>query len=102
VAAGTHASCGITTAGKAYCWGANDAGQLGSPSSESCAGTPCSRSPLPVSGDLAFKAISVGDYHACGLSVDGIAYCWGRNDRGQLGDGTQLDRAAPTRVMGQP
>lgn len=101
VAAGSHSTCAIAADGAAYCWGANDAGQLGAPSSDSCNGTPCSRTPIPVAGGLRFTEISVGDLHACGLSVDGLAYCWGRNDRGQLGDGTLVDRAAPVRVMGQ-
>jgi alpha-tubulin suppressor-like RCC1 family protein len=101
VAAGSRSTCAITTDGSAYCWGANDAGQLGAAASASCDGAPCSRAPLAVSGGLRFTEISVGDLHACGLSVDGIAYCWGKNDRGQLGDGTLIDRVAPTRVLGQ-
>lgn len=101
VAAGSHSTCAIAADGAAYCWGANDAGQLGAASSDSCNGTPCSRTPIPVAGGLRFTLISVGDLHACGLSVDGLAYCWGKNDRGQLGDGTLVDRAAPTRVVGQ-
>ena len=101
IAAGSHSTCAITTDGSAYCWGANDAGQLGAAASASCDGTPCSRTPLAVSGGLRFTEISVGDLHACGLSVDGIAYCWGKNDRGQLGDGTLIDRATPTLVQGQ-
>jgi alpha-tubulin suppressor-like RCC1 family protein len=102
VAAGSHSTCAIATDGEAYCWGANDAGQLGAPSSDTCGGTPCSRTPLAVAGSLRFTLISVGDLHACGLAVDGTAYCWGKNDRGQLGDGTLVDRAGPVRVLGQP
>jgi alpha-tubulin suppressor-like RCC1 family protein len=102
VAAGSHSTCAIATDGAAYCWGANDAGQLGAPSSDSCDGTPCSRTPIPVAGGLRFTLISVGDLHACGLTAEGVAYCWGKNDRGQLGDGTLIDRAVPTRVVGQP
>lgn len=101
VAAGSHSTCAIATDGAAYCWGANDAGQLGAPSSDSCDGTPCSRTPIPVAGGLRFTLISAGDLHACGLSGDGTAYCWGKNDRGQLGDGTVVDRTVPTRVVGQ-
>ena len=36
--------------------------------------------------------ISVGRSHVCALYADGRAFCWGANDRGQLGDGTTQDR----------
>lgn len=101
IAAGSHSTCALTSDGTAYCWGANDAGQLGGASVETCGGSPCSRTPLPVSGNLRFSAISVGDHHACGRGVDGVVYCWGLNDRGQLGDGSTVNRAAPVRVFGQ-
>jgi alpha-tubulin suppressor-like RCC1 family protein len=38
-----------------------------------------------------------GDF-ACGLDTAGIAYCWGANFFGQLGDGTLDDRPTPVRV----
>jgi alpha-tubulin suppressor-like RCC1 family protein len=101
IAVGAHTSCALTPAGAAYCWGENDAGQLGAPTTELCNGTPCSRTPLAVSGGLQFAALSVGDQHSCGVTVGAIVYCWGKNDAGQLGDGTLTDRAAPTRVAGQ-
>jgi alpha-tubulin suppressor-like RCC1 family protein len=101
IAVGSHSSCAIDGAGAAYCWGANDAGQLGAPTAESCAGSSCSRSPIAVTGGLTFSVLSVGDHHSCGLATSGILYCWGMNDRGQLGDGTTEDRAAPVRVLGQ-
>jgi alpha-tubulin suppressor-like RCC1 family protein len=50
-----------------------------------------------VSG-LSFKQVSVGQSHTCAVSVDSLAYCWGYNFTGQLGDGTQTDRATPVRV----
>lgn len=30
-----------------------------------------------------FRSVSVGDYHACALSVDGEIHCWGRNRYGE-------------------
>lgn len=43
-------------------------------------------------------AASIGLKHTCGVTVDGLAYCWGANDRGQLGDNTTADRHSPTRI----
>jgi len=42
--------------------------------------------------------ISAGSYHSCGLSAAGVAYCWGSNQWGALGDGTYTNRSVPTPV----
>jgi alpha-tubulin suppressor-like RCC1 family protein len=42
-------------------------------------------------------AITAGGGHQCAV-VDGNAKCWGRNEYGQLGDGSTRDRAAPVSV----
>src|SRR5688500_2710144 len=47
-----------------------------------------------------FVDTAVGRDHACALRADGEVWCWGRNDRGQLGDGTFVDRSAPAPVAG--
>jgi alpha-tubulin suppressor-like RCC1 family protein len=51
--------------------------------------------PAPVLGERTFQAVVTGYYRACGLTAEGTAFCWGRNDYGQLGDGTTQDRAEP-------
>lgn len=86
--------CGLTVDGAAYCWGANDFGQVGD-------GTLTLRTtPTPVIGGLTFASLSVGGWHACGLTVGGAAYCWGANGVGQLGDGTTANRTSPVAVAG--
>src|SRR5688500_10654125 len=47
---------------------------------------------------LTFQTISAGGFHSCGLTTQGRAYCWGYNQLGQLGDGTNLNRMVPTPV----
>ena len=87
-------ACGITSADATYCWGANSGGQLGTPG-----GVPNDqRSPVRVDGGRAFAQLSLGAEHSCGLTNDGVAYCWGENSGGQLGDGTVIDRFVPTPV----
>jgi len=43
-------------------------------------------------------AIGSYDYHSCALKSDGSVWCWGDNEYGQMGDGTQDNRYTPVRV----
>jgi alpha-tubulin suppressor-like RCC1 family protein len=49
---------------------------------------------------LSFKQVSAGESHTCGLTTNGVAYCWGSNGAGQLGDGTFAQRLRPVPVKG--
>jgi alpha-tubulin suppressor-like RCC1 family protein len=51
-------------------------------------------------GDLRFTSITAGASHSCGLTADSSAYCWGRNEFGQLGDSSNTDRSTPVLVRG--
>ena len=42
--------------------------------------------------------IAQGDYHGIARNSDGTAWTWGRNNQGQLGDGTTTLRCAPIPV----
>src|SRR5690606_28116885 len=52
--------------------------------SESKSGTANVTVLAPPSG---FVSMATGYYHTCGLTEDGTAWCWGRNNKGQLGAG---------------
>lgn len=47
-----------------------------------------------------FRQIVAGADHACGVTSGGAAMCWGRNESGQLGDGTRRERHTPVLVAG--
>jgi alpha-tubulin suppressor-like RCC1 family protein len=89
---GDHA-CALTPAGEAWCWGDNMRGPLGYFSRT--AYNPA----RPVPGGLTFAAISGGGWdHYCAATTGGELYCWGWNNKGQLGDGTTHGRHHPVRV----
>ncbi len=75
-------ACGLDTAGLAWCWGG-----LAIP-------------PAQVLGGLSFSAIAAGEASACAIASDG-AWCWGANDRGQLGNGGTTYSPIPVRVANQ-
>ena len=56
-------------------------------------------SPQPTGG-VALVSLAVGDYHTCGLTAAGAAWCWGSNGYGQLGDGTTIARTTAVAVQG--
>jgi len=88
-------TCGVTSAGAAYCWGWNTFGGLGDRT------TTDRPAPVPVADGLVFTALSAGGWHTCGLTGAGAAYCWGYNVFGQLGDGeTSQQRLFPVAVQG--
>ena len=41
---------------------------------------------------------SSGYYHACAVASDSKLYCWGRNHKGQLGNGSTVDSSKPVAV----
>ncbi len=44
--------------------------------------------------------VSAGVYHTCGITVDGTAYCWGGDGKGELGTGTTDNSPTPVPVAG--
>jgi len=93
IQAGWFGSCGLTTAGAAYCWGYNYDGQLGNGTFGNL-----SSAPAAVTGGLTFSALSVGGEYSCGR-VGTAVWCWGYNGYGQLGDGTQLSKNQPVQIV---
>lgn len=96
-------TCGVRADRAVLCWGANDSGQVGK-------GTvsPAELVPMPVlisPGEplLDGREVSIGVAHACAITATGEVYCWGANDRGQLGRDT-AGASAPfaARVEGLP
>jgi alpha-tubulin suppressor-like RCC1 family protein len=92
VSAGGAHTCAMTDAGRVWCWGRNNRGQLGlgdTASRGDAAGEIAAMAavPLPVSA----SAISAGFEHSCAVLADDTVRCWGNNSNGRLGYGNESD-----------
>ncbi|TNF22654.1 MAG: hypothetical protein EP329_28355 [Deltaproteobacteria bacterium] len=95
--------------GKVTCWGAPGSDRLGDGVIERRS-QPRSSPALEQLGPLVGLALSDHniylyhglDQHGCALTATGEVWCWGRNERGQVGDGTATWVAAPVRPPGLP
>lgn len=77
-------------------WGSGSYGKLGNGS-----GPEVDRAaPVPVATPVQrWRAVAMGDSHACGIAANGAVYCWGYSGFGQLGDGTSITRSSPVAVV---
>jgi alpha-tubulin suppressor-like RCC1 family protein len=99
VAAGGFHSCALLSYGGIECWGRNNYGQLGNPTSY---GTSTAVStPVAVTGITNAVQIEAGEYHTCAVLDDHTIACWGSDVYGQLGDSPGNDTSAvPLAVSG--
>ena len=93
-------TCATTQGGEAHCWGQNSEGELGNGTGGAETLENDSDIPVLVAGNHKFVSLSAGYAYVCGLTASGDAYCWGRNERGQLGNGTSKKSNVPVKVSG--
>ncbi|MCC7131097.1 MAG: Ig-like domain-containing protein [Gemmatimonadales bacterium] len=83
---GMFHNCAVTFSHVGYCWGDNNNGQVGVGSNNRSTNEPSS-----IDVSIPFLSISAGRVHSCGISIGGRGYCWGSNERGQLGASVAFD-----------
>ncbi|MDO4781243.1 MAG: hypothetical protein Q4A34_02540 [Candidatus Saccharibacteria bacterium] len=97
IAAGESHTCALASDGRTYCWGRNEYSQLGTGNTSSRS-TPARVTQGALPTNARFLRIALGNNHTCALASDSRAYCWGKNNDGQLGTGNTSSRSTPARV----
>jgi len=102
---GVHACAVISGGQEVYCWGNNEMGQLGANRKydDSPDGTRWTYEPMQVKDGLPagkkIVSLSAGANRGCVIMENKRSYCWGLNNNGQIGDGTNEDRNSPTESL---
>ena len=95
---GGRVSCALTSDNRLTCWGQNHKGQIGNGTVLASGGTaPAAVSNIPTS--FVPSHVDPGGRHVCAAATGGAVWCWGDDDRNQLG--TAADGAAAVNVPGQ-
>jgi alpha-tubulin suppressor-like RCC1 family protein len=76
VQAGAQHTCGLTTAGEAWCWGANSFGELGLGTRDEL----LQPTPVHAASGLTFSALASAWGRSCGITAGGHVTCWGYAD----------------------
>ncbi|PKO19257.1 MAG: RCC1 repeat-containing protein [Chloroflexi bacterium HGW-Chloroflexi-10] len=95
LAAGNVSACALDENGVVKCWGSNYAGQIGNNDWNQVS------NPTAVIGlDQPVQQIDVFEATVCALDENQAVKCWGLNDLGQVGDGTNENALVPRDVIG--
>jgi alpha-tubulin suppressor-like RCC1 family protein len=95
IAAGNNHTMGINNRGQVWGWGYNNNGQLGINSIiDKC-------TPVSILGvKKTFCKITAGNNYTLGIDKNGLVWCWGNNNYGQLGDNSLSVRCTPVSILG--
>ncbi len=94
LSAGTNHTCIILTDNTLRCWGDNNHNQLGT----NYAANPWNS--RRVDGFTSPAKVASGQFHTCAMEHGGsMVRCLGKNDEGQLGDGTIINRDSPVDLL---
>jgi alpha-tubulin suppressor-like RCC1 family protein len=88
VTAGAYHSCALLGGGGVTCWGYNHDGETGTTTNPSNT-IPISAVQIDAAAGSGVNGLSnFGGYHTCAVLTGGAVSCWGWNQFGQLGNGT--------------
>lgn len=98
IGAGYGYTAALGSDGNVYAWGSGDCGHLGTDKHGSRSRAGQVKKPAGTNPDFRFTSITAAEHSVFALGSDGNAYAWGKNDSGQLGDGTKSQRWTPVKV----
>ena len=98
VSAGIDTTCAIGD-GRLYCWGRNEAGQLGDGAG---ARTDLGAPTEVIGARTDWIAIATNGKHTCGVTQSEGVLCWGHLDSGDLGPTGTTDELVPVVALGPP
>jgi len=86
ISLGDEQTCAINNTGHVFCWGQNN--YINTLPLQSLNFSRTDYSPISIQELSDITDISLGDLHTCATNLTGSVFCWGKNDRGQLGIGS--------------
>ncbi|MHB1314126.1 MAG: prepilin-type N-terminal cleavage/methylation domain-containing protein [Christensenellales bacterium] len=98
ISSGDSHTCGVVYNNLAYCWGYDTYGQLGN-NSTGITLVPVAVDASGVLSGKTIKSIASGYEHSCAIASDDLAYCWGNNSNGQLGNNSNTTSLVPVAVF---
>lgn len=99
ITAGNNHTCVIASDNLPYCWGRDAESQLGNGATTGIQDSPVAVDTTGVLSGKTVSSISAGVHHTCVIASDNLAYCWGYDFDGELGNGAPFgDQASPVAV----
>jgi alpha-tubulin suppressor-like RCC1 family protein len=102
ISAGYTDTFALLSNGTLESWGTDGSGELGYRTTETCGRQllPCSRQPRPVPGISGASSVTASGFQFAAAVAQGKVFAWGRNQYGQLGNGSKSVSAPSKQVVG--
>lgn len=94
ISVGAYHILALKTNGSLWAWGGGDSGETGD-------GLPVNYNryiPRQIGIANNWKTMAAGERFSMGIKTDGTLWAWGKNDVGQLGDGTTTNQPLPVQI----
>ena len=106
ISGGYEYTCALNIEGKVFCWGSQADGRLGN----GVTSGGIINYPVTVKTDITsdpsvdlsnIVQIASHSNHTCALSSDGEVFCWGKGNKGQLGNDADSSQNLPVKVVAE-